>query len=177
MGIHLILKSVTPNTVQVYYYFCSYIEKLTFSRYYGYLIISVDCEWGDWSNGTCSKTCGSGEMTKTRNKTIVEDHGGSCSGQSTSTETCNTINCPGILSFRELNINWGHQKLIFDNVVVDCQWGSWSSASCTKTCGTGELNKTRSKTIVEAHGGNCSGQPTSTETCNTNACPLGISFV
>ena len=117
-------------------------------------------------------------MTKTRNKTIVEAHGGSCSGQSTSTETCNTNSCPGILSLSySEKPNLGDHKLIFDNVVVNCQWGAWSSGSCTKTCGTGELNKTRSKTIVEAHGGNCSGQATSTETCNTNDCPLGIPFL
>ena len=106
-------------------------------------------------------------MTKTRSKTIVEAHGGICSGQSTSTETCNTNSCPGILSFSQSEkANREHHKLIFDNVVVNCQWGAWSSGSCTKTCGTGELNKTRSKTIAEAHGGICSGQPILTETCN-----------
>ena len=60
--------------------------------------IIVNCEWGEWNNGSCSKTCGSGEMTKTRNKTIVEAHGGTCSGQSTSTETCNTNSCPGLFN-------------------------------------------------------------------------------
>ena len=42
-------------------------------------------------------TCGSGVLTKTRNKTVPESHGGACSGEPTATEACNLISCPGKL--------------------------------------------------------------------------------
>ena len=57
---------------------------------------AVDCEWDDWRIGECSKTCGGGERTNIRNKiTEATDGGEECSGTSTSTESCNTQECPG----------------------------------------------------------------------------------
>ena len=56
----------------------------------------VDCVWSPWSKwSACSKSCGGGKRTKTRQKLIKEKNGGSCSGQSKSTVTCNKQNCPG----------------------------------------------------------------------------------
>ena len=57
----------------------------------------VNCQWGDWTSGSCSKSCGSGVLTKSRIKTTVEAHGANCSGQSTTTEICNDNTCPGKL--------------------------------------------------------------------------------
>ena len=58
--------------------------------------IVVDCLWGEWKISECSTTCGDGERTKTRNKTVDADHGGEeCSGFSNGTERCNVVECPG----------------------------------------------------------------------------------
>ena len=54
----------------------------------------MNCQWGDWIDGKCSKTCGGGTLTSTRNKTIVESDGGTCNGKSTKIEDCNTNDCP-----------------------------------------------------------------------------------
>ena len=58
-------------------------------------MFAVNCQWGAWNSSSCSVTCGSGVLTKTRNKTVPEANGGTCSGESTATETCNSISCPG----------------------------------------------------------------------------------
>ena len=59
----------------------------------------------------------------------------------------------------------------YDFLVVNCEWGAWTNGSCSETCGTGELIKTRTKTIVEAHGGACSGQSDETVSCYMSHCP------
>ena len=47
---------------------------------------------------------------------------------------------------------------------------------CSTTCGTGELLKIRSKTVVEAHGGSCIGAATETESCTFQNC-TGTAFM
>ena len=42
---------------------------------------------------------------------------------------------------------------------------------CSKDCGTGTRTNTRDKTVVEANGGTCDGQPNEVEQCNTHPCP------
>ena len=59
------------------------------------MLFFVNCEWGAWSSQSCSKTCDTGELVKTRNKTIEEAHGGACNGQATETESCNEFSCSG----------------------------------------------------------------------------------
>ena len=59
-------------------------------------IQAIHCEWDEWVNGDCSKTCGTGTRTNTRNKSVVEEHGGTCSGEPIEFEECNTQECPGI---------------------------------------------------------------------------------
>ena len=56
------------------------------------------------------------------------------------------------------------------NIIENCKWGQWTSRSCTKTCGTGEMVRTRTKTFKERHGGICNGQTRETRLCNTNIC-------
>ena len=77
---------------------------LTISNFY-----LVDCEWGpygEWS--TCSKTCGGGEKSRSREVEIPASSGGQpCEGEDTETVDCNMGLCP-----------------------VDCGWGpfgNWSS--------------------------------------------------
>ena len=57
----------------------------------------VDCEWGNWTIGTCSEKCGGGIQTDTRKKTQVELYDGTpCDGEATRNTTCNANPCPGI---------------------------------------------------------------------------------
>merc|ERR1712061_290625 len=77
-------------------------------------------------------------------------HGGSrCTGSSTTTQSCNTDACP-----------------------VDCTWSDWTWSNCSKTCGNGTQNGTRTISQAAQHGGSsCTGSSTSTQSCNTDACP------
>ena len=56
----------------------------------------VNCEWGEWRVGECSKTCGGGTKTNRRSPNVNAVFGGeSCSGPSNITEVCNIQECPG----------------------------------------------------------------------------------
>ena len=54
---------------------------------------------------------------------------------------------------------------------IHCEWDAWIVGECSKTCGTGIRNNTRSKLVVEEHGGTCTGHPLEVEECNTQECP------
>ena len=58
-----------------------------------FVMLIVNCRWGSWNTGSCTKTCGSGIRTKTRTKTVVEKNGGSCTGSAIHMEHCNTHSC------------------------------------------------------------------------------------
>ena len=58
--------------------------------------ILVDCEWGDWVEGDCSATCGTGEQNNTRTKLVEEAHGGTCAGGYTNVTSCLVVECPGM---------------------------------------------------------------------------------
>ena len=60
---------------------------------------------------------------------------------------------------------------IYSTVSVDCVWSDWVSRECSKSCGTGFRVNTRSRHVVEAHGGSCPGESVETEICNTDNCP------
>ena len=62
------------------------------------IYILVNGNWGTWSEyGECSKTCNSGEKTRTRqcdNPPVA--HGGlDCTGSNSEKTTCNADACPG----------------------------------------------------------------------------------
>ena len=61
------------------------------------IIISiVNCEWGPWVFGECSKDCGGGKRNDTRIQKVKSAHGGlECSGLSLIEEDCNIQECPG----------------------------------------------------------------------------------
>ena len=57
---------------------------------------SVNCQWSNWASyASCSKTCGGGTKQRQRYKTVQESNGGSCSGLTQDTVSCNTQDCPG----------------------------------------------------------------------------------
>ena len=56
----------------------------------------VHCEWGDWVLGECSKSCGGGMLTQTRQVQVEAQHGGEeCPGVDTLVVSCNVNECPG----------------------------------------------------------------------------------
>ena len=57
----------------------------------------VDCQWNDWTIGTCSATCGDGTRTNTRTEKVFAAHGGEeCNGPASIQESCNIQVCPGV---------------------------------------------------------------------------------
>ena len=60
----------------------------------------VDGQWGEWHSSTCSKSCGGGKITKTRecNNPAPSGLGRDCIGNSEETQDCNVENCPGMIS-------------------------------------------------------------------------------
>ena len=113
----------------------------------------VNCAWGGWSSwDRCSQTCGGGSQSKSRSASVTAKCGGnSCVGPSSSTQKCNTQSCP-----------------------VNCRWSSWGSyGSCSATCGGGVQTRNRGVAVEAAHGGSsCTGQGTSSRSCNTQCCPV-----
>ena len=56
-----------------------------------FTLFSVDCQWSSWTpTGSCSKSCGGGSQKYKRYKTVSESNGGSCSGLSEKSYSCNT---------------------------------------------------------------------------------------
>ena len=111
--------------------------------------------WGIWENtGSCSKTCGGGEQTQTRkcNNPVPEFGGAPCDGSVTQKLPCNTQACP-----------------------VDGGWSGWvDTGSCSKSCGGGVKNLTRTCTNPSPLNGgkDCEGSGTKSVECNTEACPI-----
>ncbi|XP_056001828.1 coadhesin-like [Ostrea edulis] len=111
--------------------------------------------WSSWSGyGSCTRSCGSGTRSRSRSCTNpAPAHGGNtCSGSSTSSQSCNSHHCP-----------------------VHGGWSAWSGyGSCSKTCGTGKQSRSRSCTNpAPAYNGNsCSGSSSSSRYCNTHNCPI-----
>ena len=57
----------------------------------------VDCQWNDWTIGTCSATCGEGMRINTRTEKVLAAYGGEeCNGPSSIQENCNIQVCPGM---------------------------------------------------------------------------------
>ena len=47
--------------------------------------------------------------------------------------------------------------------VVDCVWGSWTNYG---ECNSNTKSRTRTKTVVEKNGGQCSGSSTESKACS-----------
>merc|ERR1739845_89477 len=55
----------------------------------------IHCEWDDWVLGECSKSCGGGLLTQTRQVKAEAEHGGEeCPGVDTLEVSCNIDECP-----------------------------------------------------------------------------------
>nr|XP_022339841.1 semaphorin-5B-like isoform X4 [Crassostrea virginica] len=115
----------------------------------------IDGQWTSWgSYGSCTVTCGGGLQSRSRSCTNPAPlyGGASCAGSSSSSQACNTHNCP-----------------------IDGNWGSWGSyGSCTVTCGGGTQQRSRScnSPAPQYGGANCAGSGVSSQSCNTHNCPI-----
>ena len=67
-------------------------------------VAPISCEWNEWTSGVCSKECGGGIRTQFRTKNVEEANGGTCEGESTLRESCNTHNCPSKLQNPSISI-------------------------------------------------------------------------
>lgn len=109
----------------------------------------VDCsgEWSEWSECT---GCGTfGVRSREYNIAIASKNNGTpC--PSREVEGCQGDPCP-----------------------IDCEVSDWTEWSvCTKDCGTGEQNRTRTVTTAVQHGGEVCPSLEETKDCNTNPCPV-----
>ncbi|XP_067056576.1 coadhesin-like isoform X2 [Acropora muricata] len=108
--------------------------------------------WGAW--GSCSKTCGTGYQDRHRSCTSpAPKYGGSsCAGSSNQQTSCLIKYCP-------VHGGWS-------------SWGAWGS--CSRTCGTGTLNRQRSCTApAPKYGGrSCTGPLTQGISCLITHCPV-----
>ena len=60
-----------------------------------YSLQQVDCDWGAWQPGICSKECGGGIQIYTREKIPEHLFGGKeCEGEAVVEKECNTQSCP-----------------------------------------------------------------------------------
>eukprot|EP00105_Crassostrea_gigas_P023961 XP_011444035.1 PREDICTED: SCO-spondin isoform X3 [Crassostrea gigas] len=115
----------------------------------------IDGSWASWGSwGTCTETCGGGIQSRTRscNNPAPQYGGANCPGMSSSTQTCNTHNCP-----------------------IDGVWSSWGSyGTCTVTCGGGTQTRSRScsNPTPQYGGASCAGSTTSSQSCNSHNCPI-----
>jgi hypothetical protein len=123
----------------------------------------IDCVMSSWiDDGSCSVTCGGGELQQTRTIQVQAAHGGVACEATFNDETdkweglnqvidCNTLECP-----------------------VDCVWGEWIGwPECSEECGTGERTRSRTEDVKAAFGGeSCVGDSSETEACNEHPCPI-----
>jgi len=101
----------------------------------------------------CSKTCGTGQKTRTRTKNGPFHGGAACHGHTSHTTGCNTQGCP-----------------------ANCYFQAWSAwGACTKTCiaegNYGYKTRTRGKVGPFFGGKACHGHTTDDGLCNTFTCP------
>jgi len=95
----------------------------------------LDCVEGQWAQGTCSKSCGAGTYTVTRNMRVRKQpkYGGVACGAPTQTFSCNHGTCP-----------------------INCDTDAWTGwSTCTKSCGTGSQKRKRKVSDVAVDGQTC----------------------
>ena len=138
------------------------------------LFFTVDGNWGPWNDGQCSKSCGPGSLSRTRecNDPAPQNGGQNCVGQSTEVVDCNLIACPSELAWSNPIFRYFHE---FCPSLVDGNWGSWnpwSDLPCSTTCGPGTISRTRecNDPVPQHEGQACIGQPTETANCNLGKC-------
>ena len=104
-------------------------------------------EFTSWS--PCSKSCGTGTQTRTRDVLNHAEHGGYVCPFLSEFQDCNTRGCP-----------------------VNCVISSFSAwTKCTVSCGAGSQSRTRSATTRSANGGLACPVLSEVRICNAQSCP------
>jgi len=114
-------------------------------------VCPVDCavsKWGEWQK--CSKNCGGGETSRSRSITVKPKFDGKECPNEIQTLGCNSQACESVC------------KMSF--------WTPWSS--CTKSCGTGIIERTRSRTDGDGKYDESCGEEKQKLHCNTHDCPV-----
>ncbi|CAD7922583.1 unnamed protein product [Amoebophrya sp. A120] len=119
-----------------------------------------DCvlsEWSSWSS--CSKDCGGGQKNRTRVVVTEAAHlGKPCSGSLVETEACNDAAC---VAKRDCELSY---------------WSSWGE--CSKSCGGGQQNRTRTVTATALAGGKpCSGGLVELQACSLPKCETDLDCI
>jgi len=111
----------------------------------------IDCAasiFAKWSK--CTKTCGTGAQTRKRGLITAAQHGGRACPTMSETRTCSENKCP-----------------------IHCTVSKWGAyGACSKSCGSGEMTRTRTITKLPDHGGSICPTLQSSSICNTHACPV-----
>jgi len=109
----------------------------------------VPCVVGEWANwGSCSKTCGGGNQTRTRPILTPPSSGGQPCPETVQIVPCNTQCCE-----------------------VPCVVGEWSNwGSCSKSCGGGNQTRTRPILTQPSSGGAPCPETSQIVPCNTQYC-------
>jgi hypothetical protein len=113
--------------------------------------IPIDCKVSDWSNwSNCSVSCGGGTQERTRSIITMPRGNGVACPILKDTRACNTDVCP-----------------------VDCQVSDWSNwGTCTKSCGGGLQERTRSIITPTRGAGIACPELKQTKDCNTDVCSV-----
>eukprot|EP00746_Dinoflagellata_sp_MGD_P126039 gnl/MRDRNA2_/MRDRNA2_60966_c0_seq1.p1 gnl/MRDRNA2_/MRDRNA2_60966_c0~~gnl/MRDRNA2_/MRDRNA2_60966_c0_seq1.p1 ORF type:complete len:1834 (+),score=388.57 gnl/MRDRNA2_/MRDRNA2_60966_c0_seq1:203-5503(+) len=116
----------------------------------------VDCEvnqWAEW--GECSVTCGQG--TQMRKRTVSQSalHGGNICPVLSEIQNCKPLDCP---IHCEITLAWE------------------AAGECTKSCGSGEIHKTRNILVSPQHGGTACPSTSKMFPCNMHECPIDCSM-
>jgi len=115
---------------------------------------AVHCTVSAFSAWTaCTKSCGKGSQSRSRAIRTRADHGGYVCPYLRETRSCNKQAC-----------------------AVDCVFGSFRAwSTCTKSCGTG--SQERSRSIKQpTFGGKVCPHSAETRACNTAACAINCKF-
>lgn len=104
--------------------------------------------------GQCSNSCGGGVRAVYRRVTVQPQNGGRACPALSKTIVCNTNNCP-----------------------VNCVLSDWNQFSivapqCSRTCGGGVAQVSRSVITYPAYNGSLCGSLTKSVACNTQPCPI-----
>jgi hypothetical protein len=111
----------------------------------------IDCEMTQWSTySACTKSCGTGSMKRQRSTAVEPHFGGEACGHVAETTACNDFACG-----------------------VDCVMSSWSTwTSCTKTCGSGNTQRTKQISTQPQDGGVACTADFESKACNVQLCPI-----
>jgi len=98
--------------------------------------VAVDCVLGVFSDWTaCSKSCGSGLQTRTRQIITAPKHGGAaCDGALKEVQGCADFECPPEEP----------EEPEAPKTIIDCEWGEWDNwSACSASCDGGEKTRIR----------------------------------